>query len=447
MKPNYYLYAYKAQIPTVMRKCVSILLLSLLSVTAFFAYAENDKKQHDFFVIYGKIIDVDTKAPLHFASITLEGTNIANVTNSEGFFSLKLPLDIYGDRTITTSHLGYMSTTLKVADFLGSSDSKPLIINMKSVPLSLDPATIRGYDARSLFYEAYGRIKENYPQKSVGMTAFYREMVKKGGSRYLSLNEAIIDIEKAAYDNFFSSDKAAVYKGRGSINYNSSDTLFIHYQGGVMSSLYIDLVKRPFAGVYFESIDNYYNFKMGQSALIDNKFFYVVEFDQKTKDPEATILYRGRIYIESESLAIGRIEFAMNVEGRKDAGGIFVPKKPANLRVDVEQATYIVNYKEYDGLWYYDYARLEVKFSTRRRRAIFRNYYSVLSEMAVTDHKVGEFKIDPEKRVRYKDMLSERVKDFRDDDFWENYNIIEPDASIDAIIRRIIRQLRRRENN
>ena len=33
-----------------------------------------------------------------------EGTNIANVTNSEGFF-LETSIDIYGDRTITTSHL------------------------------------------------------------------------------------------------------------------------------------------------------------------------------------------------------------------------------------------------------------------------------------------------------------------------------------------------------
>ncbi|HKM11826.1 MAG TPA: carboxypeptidase-like regulatory domain-containing protein [Bacteroidales bacterium] len=430
-----------------MKRFFSILVLSLLSMTAPSAHAETEKGQNDFFVIYGKIIDTDTRAPLYFASINLDGTNIANVTNSEGFFSLKLPLDVSGERTITTSYLGYLSTTLKISDFSGSSDSKPLIISMKAVPLSLDPATIRGYDARALFYEAYSNIKHNYPQKDVGMTAFYREMVKKGSSRYLSLNEAIIDIEKAAYDDFFSMDKAAVYEGRGSINYNSSDTLFIHYQGGIMSALYVDLVKRPFAGVYFESIDYYYNFKMGQSTIIDDKFFYVVEFDQKTKDPDASILYRGRIFIESESLAIGRIEFAMNVEGRKDAGSIFVPKKPANLRVDVEQATYIVNFKEYDDLWYYDYARLEVKFSTRRKRAIFRNYYSVLSEMAVTDHKVEDFKIDPEKRIRYKDVLSERVKDFQDDGFWEHYNIIEPDASIDAIIRRIIRQLNRREKN
>ncbi|HPK30248.1 MAG TPA: carboxypeptidase-like regulatory domain-containing protein [Bacteroidales bacterium] len=429
-----------------MKRYLSIFMMSLLSMTTLFAYAENEKEQNDFFVIYGKIIDVDTRTPLYFASISLDGTNIANVTNSEGFFSLKLPLDISGERIITTSYLGYLSTTLRVSDFRGSSDSKPLVISMKAVPLSLDPATIRAYDARSLFYEAFSKVKQNYPQKDVGMTAFYREMVKKGSSRYLSLNEAIIDIEKAAYKDFSSMDKAAVYKGRGSINYNSSDTLFIHYQGGIMSSLYVDLVKRPFAGVYYDSIDYYYNFKMGQTTVIDGKLFYVVEFDQKTDDPDASILYRGRMFIESESLAIGRIEFAMNVEGRKEAASIFVPKKPANLRVDVEQATYIVNFKEYDGLWYYDYARLEVKFSTRRKHAIFRNYYSVLSEMAVTDHKRGDFKIDPAKRVRYKDMLSEKVKDFQDDDFWENYNIIEPDASIDAIIRRIIRQLSRREN-
>ena len=413
-------------------------------MTASFAYAATEK-QNDFFVIYGKIIDTDTRAPLYFASVNLDGTNIANVTNSEGFFSLNLPLDVSGERTITTSYLGYLSTTFKVSDFYGSSDSKPLIISMKAVPLSLDPATIRGYDARFIL-RSIQQYQTQLSSERCRNDGILPRDGQKGGSRYLSLNEAIIDIEKAAYDDFFSMDKAAVYKGRGSINYNSSDTLFIHYQGGIMSALYVDLVKRPFAGVYFESIDYYYNFKMGQSTIIDDKFFYVVEFDQKVNDPDASILYRGRIFIESASLAIGRIEFAMNVEGRKDAGSIFVPKKPANLRVDVEQATYIVNFKEYDDLWYYDYARLEVKFSTRRKRAIFRNYYSVLSEMAVTDHKVEGFKIDPEKRIRYKDVLSERVKDFQDDGFWEHYNIIEPDASIDAIIRRIIRQLNRREN-
>ena len=68
-----------------MKRFFSILIMSLLSMTASFAYAATEK-QNDFFVIYGKIIDTDTRAPLYFASVNLDGTNIANVTNSEGFF-------------------------------------------------------------------------------------------------------------------------------------------------------------------------------------------------------------------------------------------------------------------------------------------------------------------------------------------------------------------------
>ena len=134
-----------------MKRLFSILLLSLLSMTASFAYVETEKEQNDFFVIYGKIIDTDTRSPLYFASINLDGTNIANVTNSEGFFSLKLPLDVSGERTITTSYLGYLSTTLKVSDFLGSSDSKPLIISMKAVPVSYTHLDVYKRQTRHLF--------------------------------------------------------------------------------------------------------------------------------------------------------------------------------------------------------------------------------------------------------------------------------------------------------
>ena len=64
--------------------------------------------------------------------------------------------------------------------------------------------------------------------------------------------------------------------------------------------------------------------------------------------------------------------------------------------------------------------------------------------MAVTDHKDGGIAIDPADRVKFKDILSDQVSDFADDNFWEDYNIIEPDQSIDVVIRRIVRQLNRR---
>ena len=427
------------------RFVILVLAFCLCAVGQIKAGEGNYDNQEDFMILTGKVIDAKSKKPLYFASVNLGNTNISNVTNSEGVFSLKVPVNTSSEDKIFISHLGFRTYTAFVSQFNNSSLESPFLIGLVSVPLELKPATIRGEEANALFDHAYKKIKDNYAQQPVGMTAFYREMIKKGNSKYLSLNEAILDISKGPY-SAFTSDKVAIYKGRGSINYDSSDTLFIHYQGGVMASLQIDLVKNPFAGVYPELVHTYYNFKMGPSVTIDNKFFYVVEFDQKETTSD-DILYRGKIYIESESLAIGRLEFSMNVENREEAAKIFVPRKPNNLKINVEFANYIVNFKEFNNIWYYDYARMEIGFSTRRKMAIFRNYYNVVSEIAITDHKKGEFKIDAGSRVKNKDFMSEKVASFTDENFWENYNIIEPDQSIDNIIKKIVKQLNKREKN
>ena len=46
-----------------------------------------------------------------------------------------------------------------------------------------------------------------------------------------------------------------------------------------------------------------------------------------------------------------------------------------------------------------------------------------------------------------KDILQKKVADFRDDSFWEDYNIIQPDEKIEKIINKIIRQLKKIDDN
>ena len=75
----------------------------------------------------------------------------------------------------------------------------------------------------------------------------------------------------------------------------------------------------------------------------------------------------------------------------------------------------------------------------------FKNNYVISSEFAVTDFSEVERKIDAENRIKPKDIISNRVKDFTDDNFWGGYNIIEPDQSIESVIARIIKQLRKRD--
>ncbi len=417
-----------------MKRTVFLLIALLLIIPAL------AQDPAGFLQISGEVRDGATGKPLHYASINLAGTNVSNVTNSEGFFTLKVDARTLPSALVTISHLGYAAVTYKIADFQGYGSDNPLKIRLIPISMTLDPALIRARDPEELVMAAIYRIKQNYPDERVGMTAFYREMVKKGNTKYLCMNEAILDIDKAPYGSY-RNDRIGIYKGRGSQNYDATDTLFIKYQGGVISILQIDQAKSPFAMAYVSEIHSIYYFKNEPVEMMGDRMYYVVSFQQK---PEVETIYmRGRLFIDSETLAIGRVEMWMNVEGREDAVPLFVLRRPQGTRFEVESAAYIVNYKLFDDKWYYDYARTEVKFATRRKRSLFKNHFTVTSEIAITDHKKEPSAIDDNAILRFKDLMTEKVTAFTDDNFWENYNVIEPDTDIEAIIRRIVRQLKR----
>lgn len=393
-------------------------------------------------IVYGKITDSSDGHSLAFASVTHVVSGVSNVSNSEGFFSLKLPMEVLPEDEIRVSFLGYVTATLSVEDFSGSCPDKPYGIQLPPVSFTLDPAVIRSIDPLDLFNEAYDKVKDNYPSVTTGMTAFYREIIRRQSGRYLALSEAVLDINKASYTSF-QSDRARIFKGRASTDYRAADSILIRFRGGVVAALDMDNVKNPFAGVWLREVERHYRFAMGEPVLRDGLFFYVITFTQI--DGSEEILYSGRLYIESESLAIGRIELSLNVKGREEkAAGIMVVKRPPDTRFYVTKAEYAVNYKRFGDTWHYDYSLMRINLSSRKGKSLFRNNYVITGEMAVTAHNEAPARIGADERLRFKDFLSEKVGDFRDDDFWGDYNVIEPDKSIYAVIRRIIRRLERR---
>ena len=421
------------------RFTIYLSVLLLFAVQALWAQGDGE-----YVTIAGKVVDARSGKPLHYASVTLAETNLSNITNAEGVFSLKIPAALYADKKLAISHLGYALTLKSLEEFAGTTAARPLTVRMIPVSLVLDPATIHAMDADELITAAYARIRLNYPQQKMGLTAFYREMIRKGDTKYLSLNEAIIDINKAPYHGY-AADRAGIYKGRGSVNYDASDTLLIQYQGGVIGSLAIDQAKNPFCGVVQGEMFKYYEFHLESTEMLDNQLFYVVSFNQR---PDVEDIWcRGKLYIAAESLAIGRVEMNMNVEGREDATSIFIRKKPLRTRIEVTSAEYVVNFKNLGGLWYYDYARIGIKIDAKRKYALLKTHYSITSELAVTDRSLKEKEIPAESKIKFSDQLSKRVSDFTDENFWENYNIIEPDTSIDIIIKKIVKQLKKRGND
>ncbi len=61
--------------------------------------------------------------------------------------------------------------------------------------------------------------------------------------------------------------------------------------------------------------------------------------------------------------------------------------------------------------------------------------------MAVTDWKKQEKNVNPDtQKLSANVIMSDKVKSLGDPDFWGKYNIIEPEKSIEAAIRKIQRK-------
>jgi hypothetical protein len=130
------------------------------------------------------------------------------------------------------------------------------------------------------------------------------------------------------------------------------------------------------------------------------------------------------------------------------ARNIFIRKKPLGISVTPETANYVVKYREQDGKWYFSYSRAEVKFIVDYDKKLFNTNYTTMSEIAITDRtteQVDRFQRD--ERLKRSVVFSEKVQAFTNDDFWGDYNVIEPDAAIETAIRKLSRKLLWQEKN
>jgi hypothetical protein len=70
-----------------------------------------------------------------------------------------------------------------------------------------------------------------------------------------------------------------------------------------------------------------------------------------------------------------------------------------------------------------------------------------MSEVAITDRTYeGIEKFTAKERFKSSDIMGDKVYIFFDQGFWEGYNVIEPDQSIENAIRRLNRKYLRRNS-
>ncbi len=408
--------------------------ITLFLMLGRIVYAQNTE---NFKAIQAEVVDADTNAPLIFADIIIEESNISTVTNGQGEFLLKIP-KAYFEGSLKISHLGYEKMTLGIASFKNNEKIKltPAPTKLNAIKLIALP----NQNARQLVINTLEKKSSIYNNNNTLMTAFYRETIKKR-RKNASLSEAVVKIHKQPYNNF-RNDHIELIKARKKTDYSKLDTIALKLQGGPFSNLYTDIIKYP-EFIFTEESLPLYQFSFDQPTTVNNELIYVVNFKQKKHI--STPLYYGKLYIDAKTLALTSAVYSLNVSNKELSSQMFVRKKPRKVDVHPKEANYRVNYRTQNGKWHYAYSNISLTFKVNWKGKLFNSTYTLSSEMAITNWEIKDPSLARNKNVllRPSTILTEKASGFSDPRFWGAYNIIEPEKSIESAIKKIQRQLKR----
>lgn len=411
----------------------SCLFLNVLLAVFFLSSTFPLSAQDDSVItISGIVKDQKSKKKLEYVNISVQGTNIGTVSNSDGEFTLKIPVRYKSDNLLFT-HLGYNNHLYPI----GGKSIENETFMLTSDSQVLDEVVIRSGDPLAIVREAVKKIDLNYTNSPTILSVFYRETIQKG-KRYIDISEAVMNIYKTSYSQNTDNDGVQIYKGRRLLSPKPSDTLSVKLQGGPNLAIYGDIVKQPYPLLDEESLP-LYMFKMEDPVTINERPHYTIRF---TPQAIAEIpLYTGNIYIDQQNLTISRVEYSLSMDNRDKVTRIILKKKPPKLRFKPNEVSFVVTYKTLEGRSRINYIRNQIRFNCDWKRRLFSTSYTVISELVVTDSKPLDMKKAPSKEFfKQNQTLSDKISNFSDQNFWEAYNIIEPTESLESAVVKLKKQ-------
>jgi len=376
-------------------------------------------------LLKGRVLDKRSGKPLPYATIALLETSLGSISNQQGEFSFKLPLDL-PDPLMVISYMGYKTTMLPVTYPV----EEELEIGMEKETIPLQEVIIRYTDPVKLLHEAIRRIPGNYLENHSTMTAFYRESVKRN-DHCMVYSEAVLDVAKVPYSSLTSSDNVSIVKRRKITDIAAEDTILIKLRSGISTSMNLDVIKnRP--DFLEDDFQNRYNLEFTDMMSYGDRLVYVISFEQKKEIQD--LLFKGQIYLDQETLAVLATDFEFNPELLHKEPELFLISRSPKIHIRPVAAKYHVNYRAVQNKYYVSQVRAEVEMKVRKKRKWISSRYKISIEMAVTDLIPNQrLRISPADRVSRNIVLADEPFQF-DPEFWGIHNTIEPEASLQESI-------------
>ena len=379
----------------------------------------SDEKQKINFTIGGRLLDAESDEAITFASVGVMNTFLGTITNREGDFRLVLP-DSLRNYKVRFSHIGYERLEIDLALLEG----EVIGLKLKPVVFVLDEAVVSIVRPEPLLNDMLNNIPSNYASEPVYLTTFYREGVNYN-ERNIEITESVLQLYKTGYKRKSESDHVKLIKKRSVKNSIKRYDTFPKMRSGINSCLLLDIIKEM-PEFITPNENTQYNYSYVGRTVIDDRKVNIISFRQKEmiNDP----LYTGRIYIEDEKKALVEVRFEVNPKFIDKATHTYIDRKPKEIRVELQQAQYIVSYRLSDnGYYYINHIRGDLRFKMRERRQLLSSAVHIWFEMVTCDIVTEDVKSIPiNKRLSKTQIFSETKHDY-DKNFWENFNIILPE--------------------
>ncbi len=380
-------------------------------------------------VIKGHIFDNENKVAVPYASIGIAEENIGTISNTDGYFELKVPATFSGS-FLLVSHLGFMSQRIPIQLI----KEQQVDIYLERRIISIQEVIIRYIDPKILVEKAMEQRKLNNNLDPVYTTSFYREGVQRN-NRYISYSEAVFKVYKSSFAHGEFSDQVKLLKSRKIVNTNPNDTVFLKLKGGVLSALQLDIVKTV-PDFLDQAQPAQYTYTYSDLVSYNSSDAYAITFVQNPGIREA--LYSGTLYIDKESYAILGADFEVNPAFLDLAADNLIFKKSHNLIVKLEKISYSVSYTPFNGKYYLNHVRCDLRLKTRQRKHLTYDNFSTFLELA-TCHidTVGVVKFLRQEVIKPNVVFSD-APFYSDNTFWGDYNIIAPEAKLSEALSKII---------
>jgi len=364
--------------------------------------------------ISGSVVDIDTREPLPYASLSILGKSIGTISNLEGAFDFYLPQE-YRNEILVISMLGYTNFEAPIWSLLSTES---LIIEMNKSTTVLDEVIIAGvYTGGDILQLALNRIDENYPGSPFMLEGFYRD-IKKVANTNIALLEAAVKIYDEDYvaprNKTKLRERVKLVEVRKSIGYNNKFTQYFH-EGNFLENL---LLQNSIRYRQIEMDEQLYS-RMNRlnDSYYNNSEIYVIEFRDE---------YLLRLYIDKTNFSIIHLDYEIGnvgkIEERKKKliSRFSGMKKSIDFRM-VDGRLYPSYISMNTRITWYDARTNELKFETELIQQLLIN--------EVTPNTADRISASEKMRsysLQYQDRPYNKL-------FWDNYNVIK-DTPLDKKI-------------